>query len=331
MDVPAFTHPALDRIISVSTAVDSIVEKFERLRRRVAVPLAEAIAVDLWRRTGTASPSRLQFLAKKISLNANSLVYECSGQAEVLLRRLMELDSVTFDDVEAPEHRSIIRTARKAEVSRINAAISFSDRLTALAKGCRSRVEALLARCLLSEHPSPHQDVPVSAYIHQQTASPSNSMEDDGGAPELATPSPSQHPTPVVVTEESDDSASGFEDKHMDSEEARPPNPVTPHLTPSSIKRPITDDDWHALFPSTFLAPSISPVVKPADLCHRPNLNRRPVSVSHAAARRQPNTASKRQSVRGMPSRTAPVKQRRQSNIQVPDSPFIGFPNMMWW
>lgn len=145
--IPSFSHPALDRIQQASVDVDRLEEKRPRLLRRVGAALADAIAVALWRRAGSnKSIDRADALMKKIVLNAGSTTYECSGTAEMLLRKLMELDSICFDDVEEPEQRSIIRSARKALVTRINAAIAASDELTALAKRMRARVETLAAR-----------------------------------------------------------------------------------------------------------------------------------------------------------------------------------------
>lgn len=185
----SFDHPALDRIEAIADQTKVLLEKMPRLKRRSAVVLANAAAVALWQRAvlkGT-NTERVEQLGKKLLLDANTAVYECSGVSEHLLRLLMQLDAITLDDVTDADERARIRAARKTEVMKINEALQHTDALVGFAKSVKARVLAIEAelRRTLSTSATPAsaiEETDVEVPSDKATLAP----EDVDDAPEAS-------------------------------------------------------------------------------------------------------------------------------------------------
>lgn len=288
LSLMTFHHPALDAIKAVSNHTTAVLEKLPRLQQRAVNQLANVLALVWWARTlhrRGAAVDRPLSLLKKCILDINTTVYETSGQAEVLLRKLFDLDSICFDDVTEDDHRALIRAARKKEVARINESIAHIDALAAIAK----RIKAKVVDSVASVESLVSEAVPQETASSPVPDSTEVTMSDVDSRPDVdeVEEEPNTEPTQPSVQEE----AVEVPVQHMDDLRITPTEEVRVH--PKPIRTPRNTGDWRALFPGfgddveESLWPASSPVVPPPPPTTPATQNTRRQSVpsNHPAVR----------------------------------------------
>jgi hypothetical protein len=276
----AFDHPALHRIEAIAEQTKALLEKMPRLKRRSATALANAAAVALWQRAvlKRANADRVEQLGKKISLDANTAVYECSGLSEHLLRLLMELDAVTFDDVTDGDARARIRAARKMEVTKINQALQQTDALVSFARRVKARVAAIEVELRRMASTSA---TPASAIEETDVEIPSDratlSSEAVGELPEASDTEMTSADGASGTLGCEDDETEGSEDEGLASAAAAEVNRPAPVRVVPAPPVPVFRRSCRQ---QLFEAPEASPIV-PSDVpvkhqkVHHPFYNRR--------------------------------------------------------
>lgn len=216
------THPAAQRIRAVAAAVDVLLDKHARLRRRAAIALAHAAAVRWWHLAllrARGNSDRADQQAKKVVMEARGVLLDAKTVAEELLRRQLELDSVTFDDVEDAADRAAIRAARKEQVTRINNTFTLADRTIAFTDRVRATAEAWLA-------------FPASSPA-ASTASPAPS------APAEAVNTTCTVAGDEAVSADTDVDMSSGSESASDESEAESPRVASPTRAPAAIVPPV--------------------------------------------------------------------------------------------